>query len=127
MPARRLPISGLKLTPEEWNLYHHHYMNLNHGGGIQWPSGEVSTVLQASEPLPSGQWANIPTVWNGQALNEDQAMQMAGQGGMGQWPTYPSQAEAEARYQAMHGYMEQDVQHMSKLARALLTQGTNRK
>lgn len=57
---------------------------------------------------------NIPSVYNGKIVTPDQAMQFANQQGWHNFPAYPTPQAAEARYQQMHTYFDQDVQNYLK-------------
>jgi hypothetical protein len=102
-------VQQLGLTPQEQNLYQHHLSNLWGGGRVVQPGGDVSTVLQAVVQGPDGRYYNIPTVWNGQALDVPTAERQARLAGMSNYPSYATPEEADARYMAMHGMMERDT------------------
>lgn len=101
--------SALGLTPQEQFLYQHHLNNLYGTGKVIQPSGDISTVLQAVVTGPDGKYYNIPTVWNGQVLPPDQAAKQAASIGWDKWPSYATQDAADARYEAMHAYLEKDT------------------
>jgi hypothetical protein len=98
----------LNLTPQEQFLYQHHLDNLVGPGGVTNADGSRSTVLQMSTER-DGQTYNLPTVWNGQELDPQVAKDLVGQTGWNRFPAYPDENTAEARYQAMHRYMDADV------------------
>lgn len=100
---------ALKLTPQEQGLYERHLANLNGSGKVSHPDGSISTLYQMSVGGPDGQTYNIPTVYNGKILQGDQAVHAAEQQGWHNFPAYPTPEAADARYQQMHGYMDQDV------------------
>jgi hypothetical protein len=59
-----------------------------------------------------GQTYNLPTVWDGQELDPQAAKPLIsalGSQGWNRFPAYPDKNTAEARYQQMHRYMDQDV------------------
>jgi hypothetical protein len=99
----------LALTPQEQYLYWYHLNNLYSDGKIQNPDNSVSTVEQAVVMGPGGQYYNIPTVWGGQQVDIQTAQQNAGQAGWHNWPSYPTPEAADARYERIHPYFEQDV------------------
>jgi hypothetical protein len=98
----------LKLNPQEQALYQMHLQNLHGAGGVDNPDGSRSTLYQTTFELDGKNYV-IPTVWGGKILTPDQAQQMAKQYGIDKFPSYGSDQEAEARYQQMHGFMEQDT------------------
>jgi hypothetical protein len=102
-------MSQMQLNPQEQQLYQMHLSNLYGTGGVNNPDGSRSSLYQITANF-DGQTYVIPTVWSGQILPPDQAIQMAKQYGLDKFPSYGSDQEAEARYQQMHGYMEKDTQ-----------------
>jgi hypothetical protein len=110
------PMQALNLTPQEKFLYRWHTNNVTgaNGGKAIYNADSTSTVLQMEEPaevfgLKDGKWRNIPSVWDGKAHTEDEAIAHAKKIGVEKWPAYNSQEEAVARYQKMHDIMELDV------------------
>lgn len=99
----------LNLTPQEANLYRRHLSNLNGPGKVQNADGSISTLYQMSIER-NGRVYNIPSVYNGQMLSPDEAVQRAEQIGLDTFPSYRSTGAAETRYQKMHNYMEKDTQ-----------------
>lgn len=99
----------LSLTDQEANLYQHHLRNLYGPGKVFNENGSISTVYQMSVEI-GGKTYNIPTVWNGRILPADEALKQAKQVGLDVWPSYPSTAAAESRYQDMHKFMDLDQQ-----------------
>lgn len=102
-------VRDLGLTPQEQFLYQHHLNNLVEGGRVVQPNGDVSTLLQAVVTGPDGRYYNIPTVWGGQVLPPQQAMQQAAAVGWDKWPAYPTPEAADTRYGAMHDYLGRDT------------------
>lgn len=100
---------ALKLSPQEQYLYMHHLNNLATGRAVKNADGSISTVLQRVVGGPNGRYYNIPSVWNGRILGAKEATMMSSQMGWGRWPSYSSPDEADARYMAMHKYMNDDV------------------
>jgi hypothetical protein len=100
---------ALKLTPQEQGLYERHLANLNGPGKVMHPDGSISTLYQMGVQGPGGLQYNIPTVYNGQILHPDQAIQAAAQQGWHHFPSYPTPEAADARYDQMHSFMDQDV------------------
>jgi len=99
----------LRLTPQEQALYQRHLENLYGSGKVVHPDGGISTLYQMSVEGPGKRHYNIPSVYDGHILHPTQAIQRAEQAGWHQFPSYPSGEEADARYQAMHGYFDQDM------------------
>ena len=99
----------LNLTPQERALYERHLENLRGAGKVEHPDGSVSTLYQMNVTGPDGRAYNIPSVYDGQILHPEQAIQRAAQQGWNFFPSYKTPEEAEARYQAMHPYFDQDV------------------
>jgi hypothetical protein len=98
----------LGLNPQEQNLYRHHLGNLVGPGGVDQPNGARSTVLQMSFERNDRTY-NIPTVWNGKVLEPDEAIKRATASGLNNFPSYRDEDTAEARYQRMHAFMNEDV------------------
>lgn len=100
--------SAMTLSPEEKFLYNMHLQNLNGPGKIVHPNGDISSLLQMSFDR-DGKVYNIPTVWHGKQLSPDEAIREAEKVGLEKFPSYSSEAEAEARYEAMHEYLGRDT------------------
>lgn len=119
---------ALGLTPQEGALYQRHLTNLWGPGGVdnKDEAGNVvsrSTLYQSPQQGPDGRWYNIPTVWNGKKEVEPyvkpsgetmdvpnaKAMQNVERTGWDKFPAYNSPDEADARYEQMHKFMEQDT------------------
>jgi hypothetical protein len=98
----------LNMTPQEKALYERHLMNLNGPGGVDRPDGGRSTIYNQTEEQ-DGRHYVLPTIYEGQSLEGDRASKRARQQGMDTFPSYPSEKEAEDRYQKIHGYMERDT------------------
>lgn len=110
----------LKLTPEEQALYQRHLENLS-AGGVKNDDGSTSTLFQTSFEQ-NGKVYNIPTVWQTSAgkpviVPPDQAIKLANMEGINKFPSYPDTDTAEARYDAMHGFMEKDILPAKQVAR----------
>ncbi len=99
---------ALKMTPEEQALYMRHLANVRGPGGVDRPDGSRSTLFQMSVQMGDRIY-NIPTVWDGKIVPPAQALKLAHMEGIEKFPSYPTTDEAEARYEAMHGYMEKDI------------------
>lgn len=97
----------LQLNEQESALYQRHLGNVAGPGGVNNPDGSRSTLYQMTAES-DGKFYNVPTVWDGKILPPDEAMKRARAQGLDQFPSYPTEAEAESRYQAMHGFMEKD-------------------
>jgi hypothetical protein len=107
--------AALKLTPQEKDLYNRHFSNLYGPGGVNndgsdpnLPRGSRSTLYQSSVEH-DGKTYNIPTVWDGKILPINDAVERVKKEGWDKFPAYKSEAEAEARYQQMHGFMDKDT------------------
>lgn len=102
---------ALDMTPEEQALYQRHLSNLS-AGGVKNANGSTSTLFQTSFEQ-NGKTYNIPTVWQiaGKPVivPPHQAIKLANMEGIDKFPSYPSEDEAEARYEAMHKFMERDI------------------
>lgn len=98
----------MNLTPQEKALYERHLTNLTGPGGVDNPDGSRSTLYQATVEHDGKVYA-IPTVWGGKILPADKAVDRVRQEGWDKFPAYKTEAEAEARYNQMHGYMEKDT------------------
>lgn len=106
----------LHLTPEEKSLYQRHLTNLTGPGGVDNPDGTRSTLFQTTVEH-DGKFYTIPTVWDGKILWDKNAADPAAaaiervkQTGWDKFPSYATEAEAEARYQKMHAYLEKDTE-----------------
>lgn len=109
---QRLPsedtIGPLHLTTAEQHLYDHHLDNIKQGKFVRQEDGSISTILDITMEQ-DGRYRIIPTVWDGQVLSQNAAIQRAAAEGWSNWPSYASEDEANARYNAMHAEMEKDV------------------
>jgi hypothetical protein len=100
--------AAMNLTPEEKFLYNTHLQNLNGTGKIVHPDGSVSSLLQMSFEQ-DGKFYNIPTVVDGKQLAPNDAIKAAIQVGLDKFPSYSSEDEAEARYDALHEFLGRDT------------------
>jgi hypothetical protein len=100
--------TAMKMNPQEQALYQMHLQNLHGSGGVDNPDGSRSTLYQITVQFGDKTMV-LPTVWGGKILPPDQAIQMAKQYGLDKFPSYGSDQEAQARYDQMHNYMEQDT------------------
>jgi hypothetical protein len=115
----------LKLTPQERALYERHLSNLTGPGGVDnppsadEPQGSRSTLYQTTVEH-DGKFYSIPTVWDGKKLIKTNAegkfAGISAEGiknvekvGWDKFPSYKTEAEAEARYQKMHDFMDKDT------------------
>ena len=103
--------ADLNLSPQEKGLYERHLANLNGPGKVVNPDKSISTLMQMGVQGPDGLQYNIPSVYNGKVVSQERAIANAAQQGWYNFPAYPDVSTAESRYQAMHQYMGQDVQH----------------
>lgn len=112
-PTRGMPSAGginsLGLTPQELYLYEHHVGNTL-TKPVKNKDGSTSTVLQRVVDGPGGRFYNIPSVWDGKILGEQDARRRAAAQGWQNWPSYATPDEADARYELMHQLMSMDVE-----------------
>jgi hypothetical protein len=114
--------AAMNLTPQERALYERHLSNLVGPGGVdnppdaENPKGSRSTLFQTTVEH-DGKFYAIPTVFDGKILWDKSAADPAAaaiekvkQIGWEKFPAYKSEAEAEARYQQMHTFMEKDTE-----------------
>ena len=99
---------AMKMSPQEQALYQMHLQNLHGPGGVDNPDGSRSSLYQTTVEI-EGKTYSLPTVWNGQIVSPQQAVQNAQQYGLDKFPSYSSDQEAQARYDQMHDYMEKDT------------------
>jgi hypothetical protein len=97
----------LKLTAQERALYQRHLGNVVGPGGVTNGDGSRSTIYSITREI-EGRHYTLPTVYDGKVLSANEATDRAVQQGLANFPSYASGAEAEARYQALHGYMDKD-------------------
>lgn len=101
----------LKLTPQEQYAYEHHLANLAKGG-VRHPDGSVSSFFNITQEI-NGRTYIFPTVWDNQIIDPHEAADRAVAVGLDKWPSYDNEDAANARYDAMHSYMERDTQGLS--------------
>lgn len=115
MDQRRVNLEAaqaqLQLTPQERALYERHLANLYGPGKVVQPTGDISTLYQMNVTGPEGKAYNIPSVYEGQIVAPEDAIQRAAQYGWNFFPSYATPDQAEARYQQMHHFMDQDTSH----------------
>jgi hypothetical protein len=113
----------LNLSPQEVALYQMHLKNLTGPGGVDNADGSRSTLFQSVQEH-NGKFYNVPTVWNGKIETEKYtdpngkvwdvpnktALQNVEKMGWDKFPSYSTPDEADARYDAMHKFMEQDTE-----------------
>jgi hypothetical protein len=99
---------GLRMTPQEQYAYRHHLSNLDRGG-VPHDNGSLSSFLNITVGFGDKTYL-IPTVWDNKIVSEDEAIRRARASGLNNWPSYPSLDAANARYNAIHGYMERDTE-----------------
>lgn len=100
-------MNELQLTPQEQYAYEHHLGNLDRGG-VRHDDGSISSFLNFTAGFGDKTFI-LPRVWDNQIVEETEAIRRAQADGLHKWPSYDSVEAAEARYQAMHGYMERDT------------------
>lgn len=118
----------LQLSPQERALYQMHLDNLHGPGGVdnppdeQHPQGSRSSLYQAVQER-DGKFYNIPTVWNGKREVEPYtkpdgtvmdvpnktALANVAKIGWDKFPSYSDPDQADARYDAMHQFMDRDT------------------
>jgi len=100
---------ALGLSPEEQNLYQHHLSNMANYAQVYNQDMTGSTLLQITAQGPNGRFYNLPTVWDGRELPPVAGRDMAvARQGWNYWPSYATEAEAQARYDAMHQFLSRD-------------------
>lgn len=113
---------ALDLNPEERSLYERHLRNLVGPGGVDHPDGSRSTLYQSVEQH-NGRFYNVPTVWDGKieaqpyktargdVMDVPNATALANieKYGWDKFPSYATPEEADARYEAMHQFMDRDT------------------
>lgn len=105
----RLAQENLKLNRRETRLYQRHLGNLWGKGGVDNDLGGRSTLLATTVGLGNRTYI-IPTVWDGKILSTDDALKRARKEGLARFPSYSSQAKADARYNKMHEFMDMDTE-----------------
>lgn len=104
--------AALNLSPQEQYLYTNHLFNLETPGGVDNEDGSRST-LKASTFGPGPEAGDkvymLPTVHEGKLLNADDAWNKAKEIGLDNFPSYPDRETAQARYDAMHSFMDKDT------------------
>lgn len=98
----------LKMTPQERKLYQYHLDNMFGPGGVDNKDGSRSTVYSTTVEGPDGGTYVLPTVRNGKIISPKEAAMIADGEGWKNYPRYGSPAEADARYEMMHKFMERD-------------------
>jgi murein DD-endopeptidase MepM/ murein hydrolase activator NlpD len=98
----------LGLTPQETMMYGRHLQNLRGPGGVDHPNGSRSTLMNMGVGI-GDKYYNIPRVYDGKIVPEDEAIRRATAQGLENFPSYDSREKAEARYNELHGYMEKDA------------------
>lgn len=97
---------ALKLTPQEKYLWHHHADNLSQGG-VRQRDGGISTILAITTEI-DGKAYILPTIWDNKPLEPDQAIERAKAEGLDKFPSYATEAEAKARYDEMHKFLDKE-------------------
>lgn len=97
----------LQLTPQEQYAYRHHLSNLGLGG-VPHANGSLSSFLDTTVGFGDRTYV-LPTVWDNQIVPVHEAIRRARESGLDNWPSYPSVEAANARYNAMHDYMQRDT------------------
>ena len=120
--------AAMNLSPQEQALYMRHITNLYGPGGVDNPptpdnpQGSRSTLYQSVEPH-NGRYYNIPTVWNGAKetqpyrradgtfvdIANQTALNNVAEAGWNTFPSYSTPEAADARYERMHVFMDQDT------------------
>lgn len=104
----RMAQNNLRLNKRETRLYERHLKNLWGDGGVSGGvEGSRATLLTATIE-EDGRHYVIPTVWDGKVLSVDEAVKRARKEGLRRFPAYSSDRKAQARYNAMHEFMDMD-------------------
>lgn len=112
----RAAATDMNLNKQEQNLYQMHLNNLTGSGGVDNKDGSRSTLYATTVGIGDKTYI-IPTVNKGKILAADDALALAKDRGLEKYPSYDSQAEADARYSQMHSYMEKDTAKYMKSRR----------
>lgn len=96
-------------TPQEIYMYQHHFNNLRKGG-VRNDDGSISTYRSIGVGI-NGRYYMLPTVWDNQILEDEEAIKRAHQAGIENFPSYESEEEGENRYQQLHDFMSTDMLH----------------
>lgn len=112
--------AALKLTPQEQALYQRHLTNLSGTGGVTNANGSRSTLFVNTFGV-GDKTVVVPSVWDGKILTPDQSLERAKAEGLDKFPSYASDAEANARYGKMHDFMEKDTAQYNKGNTAAVT------
>lgn len=100
-------IHQLGLNQGEQYLYNHHLKNVQNNSVVWNENGSYSSVLNIGINH-NGREYNIPTIYDGQVLQPEEAIRRAEEVGWDKFPSYSSPQEAHARYADMHKFMELD-------------------
>jgi hypothetical protein len=100
--------NDMGLNKQEQSLYQEHLWNLNGPHGVDNPDGSRSTLFATTVGVDD-KYYRIPTVFQGHILSQEEALQVAKEKGLDNYPSYKSPEEAQTRYDAMHQYMERDT------------------
>jgi hypothetical protein len=114
----------LNLNPEEQAFYQRHLNNLYGTGGVDNDDGTRSSLKQMTVEH-NGRTYNIPSIVNGKALSEDDAWNNAVKEGLGKFPSYDSEDEAQSRYDKMHEYMDKDTKAFQSMPQGQNTMPQN--
>jgi hypothetical protein len=104
----------LELTPQEQFMVNHHRANLEKGGVPN--EGGTSTYYSIGENI-GGKYYVLPSVWDNQIVDRDEAVRRAKEVGLDSFPSYNSEQEGEDRYQQIHHLMEKDLGNLPGTAR----------
>lgn len=81
-------------------ILEHHYRNLAKGSAVTNDDGSVSTVYTRQVDI-DGRPTLIPSVWDGEILDEESAIERAMASGI-QWPTAETHDELRAYDERLH-------------------------
>jgi hypothetical protein len=92
--------------PRMQPLIDHSNANVINGQTVHNKDGSESSILTASFTLDNGKTIVVPTIWDGQKLEPRAALDRAMASGV-KWPTFDSDAEAQAADVKMHELWKQ--------------------
>jgi len=98
---------ALNMTPQEQYLWSHHTGNVDLGG-YQQPTGGHSSLYATTQGIDDRTYV-LPTIYDAQPVEPDEALRRAMAAGIDKFPSYATLEEANARYNRMHDFMENDI------------------
>lgn len=104
-PGLKQATEDLNLNEQERFLYQLHLKNRKNP--VYNEDGSISTLRQSTVDI-DGRTYSIPTIWDGEELNLEDAMKRVREIGLDSFPSYKSPEEAQTRYNLMRQYFELD-------------------